>query len=468
MNKRSKKIIFVVVALVLFGLYSVGLYKVAANPTSMISMKSNDKYLSRFIENYNNLKENWYYFKSEEDVIKAATQAMVASSPDDVYTEYIDPKSSQEYFESMDSDYVGLGVAFLKSNTYPIISKVFKGSPADLAGIKVGDILLKVNNKSLKGLNSDEVRKIVVGKDNDKRAITLEHDGKESIVNVTLKALDSSVSYEIINKIGYLTFSEFSKTSPKKIKEALDYFNKNKVNKVIIDLRDNPGGYLESLQKIADMFVDANKIVIGTKDKSGTVQHYKTVEKGRYDKEVIILANHNSASASEALIACLNENNNTPILGETTYGKGIMQGFFEYDDKGYLKYTNAEWLTPKGNAINKKGVKATIPISKSAVFEAADLMYDFSAPIKNDSVNPALISYQKALKALGYKIDRTDGYYSKQTSKIIEQFKKEYQIVEQDLGSETQLKIVQKILTSKANRSNDKVLQAALKKEGAK
>lgn len=463
MNKKPKNTLIIIIVVAVFALYSFGLYTIASNPTAMISAKSNDKYLSRFIENYNNLKENWYYFGSEEDVINAATEAMTTSAKDDHYTEYINSEHAKEYFESMDSDYVGLGVAFLRSKTYPIVSRVFTGSPADLAGIKVGDALIKVNNKSLKGLNSEKVRQIVVGKENEKRAITIERDNKEKVVNVVLKALDSSVSYEIIDNNGYLNFNEFSKTSPKKIKEALDYFSKKNVSKVIVDMRDNPGGYLDSLQKIADMFVDANKVVIGTKDKSGRVQKYKTVEPGHYDKEIVILANHNSASASEALIACLNENNNIPILGETTYGKGIMQEFFEYDDHGFLKYTNGEWLTPKGNAINKKGIAPTVPIKDSSIFEAADLLYDFTNTIKYDSVSPALVSFQRALKALGYKIDRTDGYYSSGTKKVIEQFKKDFNIVETDLGDKTQNKIVQQILTEKNKRSNDNVLLAALK-----
>lgn len=460
---KRKKSLIVILALGCLIAYTFLIIRLSSNDNLGVA-KTNDPELARFIENYNMLKENWLYFDSEENVINAATKAMTNSNiENDRYTEYIPSNKSQEYFESFDSNYIGLGIKFLMTRDYPLVSEVFKNSPAEKAGIKTGDYLTSVNGKSLKGLKLEKVRELVVGKSGEKRDITILRNNQKINMVITLADIDSSVNYEIIENIGYLQLNEFTKTSAKEVKKALAYFDKEKVKKVIVDLRDNPGGYLDALEDIADIFVEKNKTIIKTKDNKGNIQEYKTKSSGKYDKEIVILANGNSASASEALIACLSENNKAQILGETTFGKGIMQGFYEYGDGAYLKYTTAEWLTPNNNAINGKGIKPTKEIKKSEIFKAAELLYNFDKDIKYDSVNKDLISYQKALKALGYDVDRIDGYYSSKTRKAIEKFKLDFQINEKDLGKLTQAKIVEEVLKAKASRNNDNVLNQALK-----
>lgn len=460
---RNKKPLIIFAVLGILVAYTIIVVRVASNHNP-ITAKSNDPELARFIENYDMLKENWLYFDSEKKVLNDATNAMTSSNlENDRYTEYIPSEESKEYFESFDSNYTGLGIKFLMTRDYPLVSQVFENSPAQKAGIQVGDYLLSVDNKSLKGLKIEKIREMVVGKNNEKRTLTILRDNKKITVNVTLADIDSSVNYEIIDNVGYLQLTEFSKTSAKEVKKALSYFDKEKVRKVIVDLRNNPGGYLDALEDIADIFVEKNKTIIKTKDNKGNIQEYKTKTNNKYDKEILILANNNSASASEALIACLNENNKVQILGEKTFGKGIMQGFYEYGDGAYLKYTTAQWLTPNGNAINGEGIKPTKEIKKSEIFKAAELLYRFDKDIKYDSVSKELISYQKALKALGYDVDRIDGYYSTKTQKAIEKFKLDFKINEKDLGKDTQAKIVEQVLKAKASRSNDDVLNQALK-----
>lgn len=464
MSKFPKRLRILVIV-VLFIIYSFFIYRLGSNPTSMISTKTNDPYLARFIENYNVLKENWYYFTSPKEVIGAATDALTNSNEkNDVYSEYIPPSDSREYFESMESSYVGFGIQYLMLNGYPLLSKVYNNSPAAKANLKIGDTLVEVDGKSLHNLKTADIQKIVQGEVGEQRKAVILRGNKKINVTVTLANIDSSVSYRLIDKTGYINLDEFSQTSPTEMKKALEYFKAKKVKKVIIDLRDNPGGYLDALEEIADLFLSKDKIVIGTKDKKGTIQNYKTVDDTVYKNDYVILTNDNTASAAEALTACLNENLNIKIYGEKTFGKGIMQGYFEYKDKGYLKYTNAEWLTPKGNAINKKGIKPTNPLAKSTLFQVSELVYDNSKDIAIDSVSSNLISYQKALKALGYNVDRIDGYYSVKTSQAITKFKKDTDLSsEKALSRKVQAKILERIFVEKAQQKNDKVLNYVLK-----
>lgn len=460
LNKKTK----ILVGVILFFLYSIALVKISSNPTSLISTKTNDKYLARFIENYNLLKENWYYFKGEEKVIDAATQAMTSSDlSDDKYTQYIESDQSAAYFESMESSYVGIGIQYFSNGEYPLVIKVYDDSPAAKAKLKVGDTITEVDGKSIKGKNSDEIKSLVVGKDGTKVNLTVQRADKKLNISATRAKLDSSISYKKYGNTGYVNINEFSKTTDVEMKKALTYMEKEKVNKLIIDLRNNPGGYLDTLERTTDLFMTKNQIILKTKDKNNDILEYKTVDDYAYKNNIILLVNKNTASAAEAFTASMNENLNVAVYGETTFGKGIMQNFFEYPDKSYLKYTNAEWLTPKGNSINKKGIKPTKEISKGAIYNAADLSYSLEKDIKNNTVEPNLISYQKALKALGYNVDRTDGYYSPKTRDAINKFKKDKGLLkEKDLSKTVQSKIVETIFISINNNKNDKVLQAAL------
>ena len=437
--KNKRKIIIIII--VVFIIYSVGLYKLASNPTSIISTKTNDRYLARFIENYNILKENWYYFTSEKEVIGAATNAMVLSNEkNDVYTTYIPAENSKEYFANMETEYVGLGVRYIKAGDYPLIAEVFIGSPAQKAKIQVGDSIIQVDGKTTKGIETEEIRKLIEGKVGEKRNLTLLRNNKQINITVTLAQIESSASYKIINQTGYLDISEFSNTTANEVERALKYFESKNIKKVIIDLRDNPGGYLTTLEK------------------------YKTVDNKQYKNNYVILVNGNTASAGEAFTACLNENLAIPIYGEKTFGKGIMQDFFKFPDDAYLKYTNAAWLTPKGHAINQKGITPTNKINKSAIFSAASAVYNFDKDIKYDTVSSNLIAYQKALKALGYQVDREDGYYSSKTRQVIESFKQKYAMGnEKDLSRKVQAKIVERIFIEKNNEKNDLVLNSVLK-----
>lgn len=461
MNKKNKKIIIVLS----FIIYSILLYNIAANPTSIISNKTNDPYLARFIENYNVLKENWYFFSGEKEVIDAATDAMVSSNEkNDIYTHYIPAELSNEYLESMESDFVGIGVTYTNTGYYPLITRVLFDSPAQKGQIKAGDFIKKVENQDVKDKKLDEIKALIKGKTGQTRTITIIRDNKPIDIELKLENIESSVESDIIDNTGYLLINSFSKTTAKEVDSELSKFKEQKIKKVIIDLRDNPGGYLDALEQIADLFLEANKVILKTKDNQNHIYEYKSVNDEAYDFDVTLLANQNSASASEALLASLNENLGFPIYGETTFGKGIMQNLFDYDDGAYLKYTNAEWLTPKGNSINQKGIKPTKNISKSLIYKAVNYEYFIDKNLKYDSVSNNLVSYQKALKALGYKVDRFDGYYSNQTKQAIEAFKKDNNLtIEKDLSKKVQAHIMSRIFYKAAN-SKDIVLESALNK----
>lgn len=328
--------------------------------TNGLPFKTNDKYLSRFIENYNVLKKDWYYFTNERDVIMGANNAISASNyKNDPYTMYIPSEKSTEYFSQLDSEYVGIGIVYFMSSEHPIITQVFEHSPAEQSGLKVGDNIIKINDKNVKGLSAEQNKALVSGKEGTKVKLTILRNSKLLDIKVTRKALDSSVVYDIKKNRskGYLKLSEFTNTSVKEVGNVLQNFKRNKVKTLVLDLRSNPGGYLTAVQGISDLFLPKGKVIMQTRDAHLHVQKYMTTSDEKYDFNIKILTDKNTASAAEVLTACLQENLGAKVYGETTFGKGIMQTHHQYKDGSYMKYTNAEWLTPRGRSINKSGIK---------------------------------------------------------------------------------------------------------------
>lgn len=427
-----------------------------------VGFKTNDKYLSRFIENYNILKEDWYYFTNERDVIMGANNAISTSNyKNDPYTMYIPSDKSAEYFSQLESDYVGIGITYYMSSEHPIITQVFEHSPAEQAGLKVGDNIIKINDKSVEGLTAEQNKALVSGKEGTKVKLTILRNNKLMDFEITRKALDSSVVYDMKKdrSKGYLKLSEFTNTSTKEVRTVLQNFKNNKVKTLVLDLRGNPGGYLTAVQGIADLFLPKGKVIMQTRDAHLRVQKYLTTSDEKYDFNIKILTDKSTASAAEVLTACLQENLGAKVYGETTFGKGIMQTHYQYKDGSYMKYTNAEWLTPRGRSINKSGIKPDFAIKKSVLYDVLDLTFNNKKNIKNDTVDNNLISYQKTLKALGYKIDRVDGYYSPKTNSAINTFKRENNLAnERDLSTKVQSKIIEVLFIKSQNDKYDNVL----------
>lgn len=455
--RKNQKLYLALAGLILYTFLIIILFSKGDLP-----FKTNDQYLSRFIENYNILKDDWYYFTNENKVMGDANNAIAASNyKNDPYTMYIPSDKSEEYFSQLESDYVGIGIAYFMGAEHPIITQIFEHSPAHDAGLKVGDNIIKIDGKSVKGLTSDQNRALVGGKVGTKVKLTVLRNNKLMDIEVTRKELDSSVVYDMKKNHtkGYLKLSEFTNTSVREVKSVLQNFKNNKVKTLVLDLRGNPGGYLTAVQGIADLFLPKGKVIMQTRDAHHNVQKYLTIDDERYDFNINILVDKNTASAAEVLTACLQENIGSKVYGETTFGKGIMQTHYKYKDGSYMKYTNAEWLTPSGRSINKVGIKPNVPIKKSAIYDVLNLSFNSKKDIRNNTVNPDLISYQKTLKALGYQVDRVDGYYSPKTNSAVKVFKNKYNLNNaRDLSTKVQSKIIETLFIRSQEDKYDNVL----------
>ena len=319
--------------------------------------------LKKVVDTYYAIVDNYYGELDKDSLIDGAVEGMI-SSVGDSFTSYSDTDSAISFNETINGTYegVGLSIATLNDGTITVI-EVFDDSPAYKAGIKVGDIILKVDGESYEGKSGSDISNYVKNSGKDKVILTIKRDDKEEDITVNLSKVDIPyVSGEILEKdgkkIGYIDISLFSSNSYKQFKNKLDKLEKDNIDGLIIDVRDNSGGYLSSVTDICNLFLDKGKVIYQLEDSKGKVKKKDTTkEKRKYD--IVVLINGGSASASEILASAIKESYGGDIVGTNSYGKGTVQQTKKLLDGSMIKYTTQKWLTPDGNSINEVGVTPT-------------------------------------------------------------------------------------------------------------
>lgn len=321
---------------------------------------SNKDYLKELETAYNNILNSYVEKVDQKELTNAAIDGMYKYLGDP-YTSYLDEETTADLTDRLKGEYKGIGVEITKVDEGILVANVFEKSPAEQAGILIGDLIIKVNGASTLDKTVKEVSNIIKNSD-DEIKITVQRSGIEKEISVKSRKVDiTSVEKDKIDNVGYLKITAFSNTTYKQFREALESLEKEGINGLVIDLRDNGGGYLNPAVEIAEIFVEKGKNIYGLESKSN-VEMYKDSTSESRNYKVSIIMNGSTASASEILSAALKESYNAITVGTTSYGKGTVQDTNKLSTGGMVKYTTAYWLTPNGNKINGKGITPDINI----------------------------------------------------------------------------------------------------------
>lgn len=357
---NTVEVIAIIFISILFGIF-VG-YIISSSKKSVSGKKVSSE-LQEFVTTYNNIVNNYYGKVSEKDLVNAAINGMI-NSLDDPYSVYMDTNETESFNETVDGSYVGIGATVGTKDNKNYIISMFKNSPADKAGLKVGDQFIRVNDKDVSNVSLEDLTNLIKGKANTSIKIVVERNGENIEKTVTRAAITiPSVTSKVINKndkkVGYIYVSTFAANTYSQFKKNLDKLEKSKIDSLIIDVRSNPGGHLSQVTKILDLFMNKKKVLYQVEFKGKKEKKYSTTDDSRkYD--VAVLINSASASASEILAAAFKESyDNSFIVGTKSYGKGTVQQAYSLKNGSSLKYTTEKWLTPKGNWIDKVGVEPT-------------------------------------------------------------------------------------------------------------
>lgn len=321
----------------------------------------NDPNLTEIISTYNTLKNNYYKDIDDNILSNAAIRAMI-SSLDDPYTNYLDEGSTSAFNESIDGFYVGIGITVSYEDDKCTIILVNDKGPAAKAGLKVNDVIIGVDGKEINKENMYQLTDLIKGEVGTKVKVKVLRKDKEKTYTVTREEIDieSVISkyYEIENdKVGYIRITNFAANTYGQFKSNLESLEKKDINRLVIDVRSNPGGHLAQTNKILSLFFDKKTVLYKIKNNSGTTKIYSSTKESR-KYPIAVIINGGSASASEILASCFKDNyKNTIIVGTNSYGKGSVQKSQTFSSGISIKYTTEQWLTSKGKSIEGKGIK---------------------------------------------------------------------------------------------------------------
>ena len=366
---RNKKYTFNFIELISIIIVSLFLGTIIGNIITYdkenIVFNSVPEELDEFVSTYNTINNSYYKKISKDKLVDAAIEGML-SSLDDPYSEYMNKTDSTEFNETVNGEYNGIGITIISDNDAVKIVSVFDNSPAKKVGLKAEDEITSINDEKVANKNTEQISKLIknskkvkikVIRDNEEKEYTIKK-GTVDIPSVTSKMIDKD------NNVGYISISIFSSNTYKEFNKALEKLEKNNMKALVIDVRNNPGGHLDQVSDIIDLFLDKNDVMYQIKNNKKKKKVYATTNSKRKYK-IDVLINRNSASASEILAAALKESYNSSVVGVNSYGKGSVQKQYKLANGSSIKYTVKKWYTPKGESIDKKGVEPTEVIEQS-------------------------------------------------------------------------------------------------------
>lgn len=399
---------------------------------------------------------------SDEQILEGALKGVFGTL--DPYTEYFNLEEGDTFFSSLDSSYEGIGIGLNSTGGNIIITKVYPGSPAEAVGICPGDRLATVNGQIVTGATTDKVAGLIRGKAGTKVTLGIMRAGSSSIKTVELKTaviVINPVFYEIRDGVGYIRLDSFSSNSSEYINKALEEMDRKKVTRILLDLRNNGGGYVDQCISIAEKLVPEG-LITRLDYKSADMQdveYYSKLKAPKY--KLAVLVNGGSASASEILAGAVQDTGAGKLIGSKTFGKAKVQqtypvltpeAFAKYRQQvgtgvvdayelitrynvmplqseimGYAKITVGMYYTPKGRLIDNTGLTPDLVVKDPVPVNGMDLWGIGKLSLKGkltlNSSGSDVINAERILKALGYEVGTPDYCFDSRTEKAVAKFR---------------------------------------------
>ncbi|MFD1707655.1 S41 family peptidase [Siminovitchia sediminis] len=403
-----------------------------------------------------------------EELIQGAIQGMVRTL-NDPYSVYMDAETAEQFNDSLDSSFDGIGAQVTIEEGKLIIVAPIKNTPAEKAGLKPKDQILKIDGESVEGLDLYEATSKIRGEEGTVVTLEILRKGatKPFQVEITREEVPIVTVFSDMKKdgdkqVGYVEITSFAEGTSREFKDQLDTLEKEKLDGLVIDVRGNPGGMLSSVEDILQQLVTGKKPYVQIEERSGKKNPYYSALEKRKPYPITVLIDEGSASASEILAGALNEVEGYHLVGVKTFGKGTVQQAIPLDDGSNIKLTMFKWLTPDGHWIHGKGIKPTIEVKQPEFFHAPSLTLEkeLTRDMNNEEVKVA----QELLTGLGYGPGRTDGYFDGQTERAVRAFQSIEKVpVTGKIDQKTAERLEEAVIKEIQDERNDLQLQVAIK-----
>ncbi len=378
-----KKIIYPIILVAAFtGVFALGVWVGVAKIAYYVPQPGTIDF-SLFWDAYQKLQQNFIDSSkiNNQKIIYGAIEGM-AKSLGDSYTGFFDPSQAQRFQQDLSGSFEGIGVEIgVKKDTLTVVAPL-PGTPGQKAGLKSGDIIVKINDQGAINMTTEEAVNLIRGPKGTSVTLTILRDGWNSAKDIKIireMIIIPSMKWSLIDSdTAFIQIFQFNETLSADFKTAALKILQTPTKKIVLDLRDNPGGYLEVAQDIAGWFLEKNKVVVAEhfgkgQDKESPncenlvelydCYYYSKGPSSFANYPIVVLINQGSASASEILAGALRDNRNIKLIGEKSFGKGSVQEVIDLRGGSFLKITIAKWFTPKGNSISEVGLTPDVKIS---------------------------------------------------------------------------------------------------------
>lgn len=316
---------------------------------------------------FKELTEKYALYDFDSDVAEAKLyNGYLQGLDDDDYAQYYTKEEFDQLNEEDSGQYKGIGVTVYKDadTGWIVVSEVYKGQPAYNAGVKSEDSIQKIDGTETADLTLNEAVAMIRSADQDEVTLSIVRDEEELEILVEKDDIEiETVSYEMKeDHIGYISVSQFIRTTPQKFDEAIEELLDQGMESMILDLRDNGGGLLDSCVDMVSRIIPEDKLIVYTEDKNGNKEEFTSNSSETLDIPIVILVNGNTASASEIMTGCLQDYGLATVVGTKSFGKGIVQNIYPLTDGTGVKFTVSQYYTPNGNNIHKKGIEPDVTV----------------------------------------------------------------------------------------------------------
>ncbi|MCZ8536606.1 S41 family peptidase [Paenisporosarcina quisquiliarum] len=409
-----------------------------------------------------------------EQLIEGALRGM-AETLGDPYSKYMTKEEAKAHRESLADERVGIGLEIMENKGRFIVVTPMKESPAEKAGVKPYDEIVRVDGQRVEGKSLTDLLSVIKGKKGTNVSLTVfrETEDRHVEMKMTRSALQiQTVTSEKIDQddssIGYVSISMFGEKTAEEWEEQTRTLVKQGIDGLVIDVRGNPGGYLHSVEQVVGTMLKGGQIFAYMQDSKGVLEPLtvKSTKEDDYTKTmkrmpIVLLQNEGSASASEVLSGALKSNQRATIAGSKSFGKGTVQETWELTNGGEMKLSSHKWLTPSQQWIHGTGIEADFEVKASELYQLEPL--PISGSYQVGDYHEDILYGQKFLKASGFKITRVDGYFDEDTARAVKAFKEQKKV-----NNEPKMDIVfyqtarETILTYKTSKKHDDQLQMSL------
>jgi carboxyl-terminal processing protease len=422
---------------------------------------------TKVMEAYEIIRSNYVLEVDENRVLEGAIEGMLGAL-DDPYSVYMNPEAAEQFKSSLQSSFQGIGAEVMLQNGRVTIVSPIRGAPAEAAGLRPNDQILSINGENIEGMDLYEAVLKIRGPKGTEANLEIARPGLSEPITITV--IRDEIPLETVytetikangKTFGKIEITSFAQKTAEDFATALAGFEEKSIDGLILDVRGNPGGYLDAVREISELIVPNEGIITQIENRAGEKVVYRSTLDGRKPYPITVLTDNGSASASEILAATLQEAGDYKVVGLTSFGKGTVQSTVRMDDSSEIKITIAKWLTPEENWIHGEGIEPDVRVEQPDYFRAVPIQADPTLEINMNG--PNVRNLQMILKGLGYDPGREDGFYSAETEMAVRSFQAKNNLKATGAVDKKTAALMQKQLIEVVrNPQNDLQLQKAV------